>query len=525
MLTWVRCTSTGRKCDGYAPNTSAQFKAFELQHTSIFQYTAVTPSVSSDAIQYLEFYHHCVRHALSSRFDTGFWSRIVLQMAHSEPSIRHALIVLGYLNKTETGSLKHARSGVGHCNQTFFFHYNRAITSLVDRMAEVSYSSEVGLVTCVLFICIEFLRGEYRTAFMHLENGLHIIAEWKQYRVRGGMADRSAAQSFPVASRYGTGPNALITDQLIPIFARTMTPALLYGAPVEQVLKVPIPDPQSYRAQAVASILDLQASNLELRNATIIFLRIMAYKLFLREPITSADAQTQTQLLDCHHAWSQALETLEHESHLSLDDKIIASSLKVGYYSTYISLACAMEITQTPYDAHIAKFKALNHHTKIVLDSMPLFQIPSPSIPAQNGNRPSAFHPHTRPSPTANFTFEISLIPALQFAATRCRCPTTRREAAAMLERGLPREGLWDAEQQAVVARRVIEIEERVVDEKGWPVEGTRLWSAVIDGDMDRNGGFWVSFAEADWARGEGRGVMDGGKRRRPDAQWEEWFV
>jgi hypothetical protein len=35
--------------------------------------------------------------------------------------------------------------------------------------------------------------------------------------------------------------------------------------------------------------------------------------------------------------------------------------------------------------------------------------------------------------------------------------------------------------------------------ETGWPVERTRLWSAVIDANMDCNGGFWAYFMPVDW--------------------------
>jgi hypothetical protein len=67
------------------------------------------------------------------------------------------------------------------------------------------------------------------------------------------------------------------------------------------------------------------------------------------------------------------------------------------------------------------------------------------------------------------------------YAATRCRCPITRRESASLLERNSLQETLWDAEQHAKVARRIIEIEESEVDgEKGWPVQKSRLPSMFI---------------------------------------------
>lgn len=130
------------------------------------------------------------------------------------------------------------------------------------------------------------------------------------------------------------------------------------------------------------------------------------------------------------------------------------------------------------------------------------------------------------PHGSANFTFEISIIPCLYLTATRCRCPITRRKAVSLLALNPPREGLWDAEQHLAVANRVIEIEEKEVDpDTGWPVESSRLWCAVIDGNMDQNGGFWVIFALANWVLAGSQFLRGNNERRRLDAQWEEWFV
>jgi hypothetical protein len=113
------------------------------------------------------------------------------------------------------------------------------------------------------------------------------------------------------------------------------------------------------------------------------------------------------------------------------------------------------------------------YHCKLILDSMVLETL----------------------QPAARFTFEISIIPVLYFVGQRCRCPTTRREAVALLDRNPPREGLWDAKQHAIVTRRLIELEEEEVDPlTGWPVEEKRLWSSVIDANMDQKGGFWAYF-------------------------------
>ena len=144
----------------------------------------------------------------------------------------------------------------------------------------------------------------------------------------------------------------------------------------------------------------------------------------------------------------------------------------------YLWTACTAEARQTPFDDHLDDFQDILKHAKIILGS----KDPDASQPA------------------ARFTFEISLIPAIYFVATRCRCPVTRREAVSLLARNPPREGLWDAEQHVLVTNHVIEIEEEELDPiTGWLVERTRLWSSVIDANMDRNGGFWAYFLPSRW--------------------------
>ncbi|KAF2179899.1 hypothetical protein K469DRAFT_594181, partial [Zopfia rhizophila CBS 207.26] len=213
-------------------------------------------------------------------------------------------------------------------------------------------------------------------------------------------------------------------------------------------------------------------------------------------------------ILKSHRIWFRALEKLERTTILSKEDIITVNSLKANYYCNYIFTACAIYMNQIAFDQHLDSFKALINHARIVLDSM--------------GSSSSS-------SPAANFTFEIGIILIRYLTASCCCCPVTRREAISLLERNLPREGLWDAQQHVAVAKRIIEIEESELDPvTGWPVERTRIWSTIIRGDMDGNGRFPVYFAVGLW--GEGRGVpplppgmvLSGSPQGR---MWKEWFV
>lgn len=106
-------------------------------------------------------------------------------MARSEASIYHALVTLGYLAKTEPGTLKHAHARLKQQDPVLTLHYSRAVSSLVKRMAEQSCAIEVGLVACLLFVCIEFMRGNFMTAFTHLHSGLKILSELPSIKIHG----------------------------------------------------------------------------------------------------------------------------------------------------------------------------------------------------------------------------------------------------------------------------------------------------------------------------------------------------
>jgi hypothetical protein len=166
----LKCTKSGHKCPGYAPtSTKAQFGAFAISQGNGPPSGISIHQNLGDNIQYLEFYHHCAVPTISTPFDKDFWARTPLQIAQSEQCVRHALIALSYLNKYEPGTLKHARSSLlaPAKQDTLLTYYNKSVKLLVQRMSEPSYTHEVGLVCCLLFVCIESLRGNYDTAMAH----------------------------------------------------------------------------------------------------------------------------------------------------------------------------------------------------------------------------------------------------------------------------------------------------------------------------------------------------------------------
>jgi hypothetical protein len=475
----ARCTSTGRKCDGYTiSGGNFQVHIWSRNHASAPQHAISTLSDLGDSARFLEFYYHCARPALSTSFDKEFWSRIALQMAHSEPAVRHTLVALGALCQTEPGDMKHACSRfiTNRDRKVMLSHYNMSIRCLVDRMSDATYSPELGLAICLLFVCIELLQGNYHTGWTHLRNGLRLIAARR--RALAGCHDPSSYNDSPQASSSGPElTESAIEEILIPIFTRGMAQALIYGVKAQDDLEVPNPMPATYCHRRFKSLSEAQQVYFELRNATIIHLYIMGRKAILRQEPSTESYEEKDNLVACHRIWYENMRRFEQHNKLSAEEAIATSALKASYHTTFVYVSCSASVIEKTYDAYLDHFKKIVHHARVVIDS----------TPPTNAN-------------TAHFTFDILIIPQLYFVATRCRCPTTRREAVALLERNPPREGLWDAQQHVVVSNRAIELEEAKVDPStGWPVEETRIWNCTVKAGMDHNGGFWVAFIPARW--------------------------
>jgi hypothetical protein len=106
-----RCTSTGRKCEGYSvsapsrgnsrsPPTQNQAHASEtLCSLSLYRLSSEIPG---DEIERRSFYYLRERaiYDISGYFESEFWDRLGLQISHTEPTVRHALLALSSLCET-----------------------------------------------------------------------------------------------------------------------------------------------------------------------------------------------------------------------------------------------------------------------------------------------------------------------------------------------------------------------------------------------------------------------------------------
>ena len=142
-------TSTGRKCDGYLYEPSPVCRK-PANHVQIFPSLTTSPCHDYNECRFLQHFQERTAIELAGPFRDELWLKFVLQVAHQEPSIQHAVFALSgyhenFCNPRRNESVEPASA---------LRQYNLAIKSLVKPGTGPS-SNFVQLLSCLIFFCIE----------------------------------------------------------------------------------------------------------------------------------------------------------------------------------------------------------------------------------------------------------------------------------------------------------------------------------------------------------------------------------
>jgi hypothetical protein len=153
----------------------------------------------------LDFFQRNIAANLDGQFDAKFWSKLVLQLSHSEPSIRYALSAISITYQDIESSLQHP-AGYVDANPEARQALGAAMKDLSARIQAHPNSKLVPLVCCLLFTCIEFLMGNVESSMLHVQSGSNIVA--------ARYCNSNAATNV-------VSPNDLksIDDHIVPIFS------------------------------------------------------------------------------------------------------------------------------------------------------------------------------------------------------------------------------------------------------------------------------------------------------------------
>ncbi|TPX14616.1 uncharacterized protein E0L32_005308 [Thyridium curvatum] len=212
-----RCLSTGRNCDGYLPTTSNISRrdlAALAQESSLGERLVLTrrpaqapaslsPSPLGSArsspqpreCQLFDLFRSATGPATETLAPSSFWTRDILQLAHVEPAVWHAVVALGGLHCRWHDDTAKALSLTPPPVHEVELHYHHAVT-LAQRMQQ----PERALALSLALGAVANLMGSLRESRVHVAAGRNLLCRLGKTDEVRGMAEIVARMDFEAFS-------------------------------------------------------------------------------------------------------------------------------------------------------------------------------------------------------------------------------------------------------------------------------------------------------------------------------------
>ncbi|GKZ30867.1 hypothetical protein AbraIFM66950_010505 [Aspergillus brasiliensis] len=456
-----RCVSTGRVCDGYGI-WNEQRKATlggnpgvpRVFQTLLSSYNAPVPIPHSACAERkcMEWFTQCTIFKIGGVFPSQFWGRTVVQALSQEPAVRHAVLALASTHRYRAQRRDKSSSVASYLSEHEKFtlqHYNKAIGCLqaeLRRNSKRAESMRVALITCMVFVALELMRGQYRTSYTHLQHGLKLVKEIQ--RLSG------ASRAKKVLVRTSSQTNE---DDVIEVFSRLGVHYALLGHGTEYANL-------GYDIQPRHLPYQFRSIEQARQHLDILLARAQCLVEMVRYIETDMCVAIQG-----HEQFLESQWRLEKDLTIWLD----VYGLSLGQFSAqelihtlarrllemYHTMALIMVKTCIPWDDETAFDLQTDRFTSIIREAVGICQALRTTYP----DFPTGGTSLNCPLGMA-FTMDIGFIQPLYYTALKCRIPQIRRHAIELLRLAPHREGIWNGILTARIAEEVVAHEEQNID-------------------------------------------------------------
>ncbi|KAJ5108832.1 hypothetical protein N7456_005507 [Penicillium angulare] len=466
-----RCVSTGRTCDGYGVwggggtpyNQPQSNRALSVYCTPI-----PSGSMTPDEQAYFDWFMEKTTKKFAGLFASDFWETLVLQASAQEPAVRHAVVALSAAHRFDLNYEPWTIPATyGHdAEQYTLQQYNKAIHHLRKTTgASQKHSLQVALITCMVFVTLEYLRGQYQMGSAHLRYGIQLLSQISSPKPRSSMAPSllSPAEDF--------AHNALIDS-----YSRLTIQSAMFGH-IPSHMCIVTRDPQIHAIPySFSSVLEARQSLDDLLN------RVHCLKRHYYDIRASSSSQKtdkddtlmletqqkiQTDLSLWRKAFNISLTRLESEA--SRQDKFGNILLRIYHEMATVMAGVCLSDDETIFDSYTENFVAILSGFRDLWN----FWV---SLGFQAQEVDDILNSPEATCPSHGFTVESGFIPPVYFAGLKCRIPQIRRGAIKILRSAPHREGVWNGPLLAHVLDQVVEIEEEGIFDDKAGLHSPMIW-------------------------------------------------
>ncbi|KAJ6015685.1 hypothetical protein N7540_010276 [Penicillium herquei] len=451
-----RCVSTGRACDGYGiwgggGNPYGQPQSNRA--LSVYCTPVPSGSMTADEQMYFNWFMEKTTKKFAGLFASEFWETLVLQASAQEPAVRHAVVALSAAHRFDrTDKPWTIPVTYGFDAEQFTLQqYNKAINFLRSTLGPTNpYTLRVALITCLVFVTLEFLRGQYKMGSSHLRYGIKLLSNISSPHPRSLMSPNilSPAEDF--------AHNALIDS-----YSRLTVQSALFGQ-VPSDLCITTRDPKEHAIPyTFPDILDARRTLDDLLNR-VHCLKRYYYDLYSEESQDESSMfETQKRILADLSLWRKSFNaSLPHiDSGKGISEKFRTTLLSVYHEMATIMASVCLSDDEMIFDSYTDNFIAI---LKGFSDLWNLWA----SVTTEVKEVKDIFSTPESDLDCHDFTVESGFIPPVYFTALKCRIPQIRRQAVRILKAAPHREGVWNGALLAQVLDEVIRIEEDATESK-----------------------------------------------------------
>ncbi|OJJ08164.1 hypothetical protein ASPVEDRAFT_66267 [Aspergillus versicolor CBS 583.65] len=439
-----RCLSSGRVCDGYGIwSETKRVPALEIQQNqgALVNHPDALPDLGHEEKRQLDRFRNTLSDKLAQPFGSHFWKSLVLQLSQSEPAVLHASLALtSAYERFVQDQGQPDFSSVSASGLFSLRQYNHAIRALVcNNLLDTALSLRIAIVSCVLFVCLEILRGDVNAMHAHFAAGIKLLRQLQHLEQR-----LPTSKSVIMVK---DDPDAF-DDHLVEIFARlnmqflmlghgpqvkeTFSPAFQYGIH----LHIPRCFYSVHQARQSANPILLSTIHFVMETEQLSFASNV-------HPISpSAEMLEKRRALQGDVAeWITGYESSinSHLASISWNESLGLITLRVYAEMSTILLDTCFSTKETAYDPHLSSFKWIIERYREFHKALQTQHCTAPPY----------------------FTIDLSLFPPLYFTALKCRDWRTRHEALAILGQYHHMEGPWTGAMLAIVAGHAVRLEEK----------------------------------------------------------------
>lgn len=273
--------------------------------------------------------------------------------------------------------------------------YNKAINCLLQKAKLDPDATAIFAMTCIIFICLEFFRGNVDASLVHIESGVKMLKQWRE------------KHGYPKA-RWSQGYSSFEADfietELAPMLSWLTIVLAIFGCPSEELFLNPADVDEMITLRGPPkTIQEARASLVDIINTGIKLTESVGGAKYERD-VEAEHAQERAYLGNMLRNWKTGFDELVNQqwSTWSSFEQTASKLIRTTYLTSTIWDDVCLSPNETAWDKHKETFLQIIELSEEVV----------------------AETKKERSSVSLRFSFELGVIPPLHFAAWKVRYGT-----------------------------------------------------------------------------------------------------